>query len=310
MSFTVEVKEEMAHVMPSRPCCRRAELLALWWYGRRQGSWLVENAAIARKVVRLSRGALGEPPRVEMVRAGRHYRFLVAPPVGLPAPGEADGAPRNGCCRRSFLRGVFLASGWVADPGRGHHLELALPSREAAEEVLALLRSEELPARLARRQDTYLVYLKDGEQVSRFLIMAGAHGSVMRFENVRALKEVKNLVNRLVNAETANLGKVVDASWRQVEDVRAILAAGLWERLPRALQEVALARLRHPEVSLRELGEILQPPVGKSGVNHRLRRLHRWAERARAGGCEDSGQQELTKVYGNDTRCYKGLKED
>jgi DNA-binding transcriptional regulator WhiA len=284
LSFTAEVKEELARVMPPRSCCRRAELLALWWYGRRQGCWLVENAATARKVVRLSRGVLGEPPRVEPVRAGGHYRFLVAPPVGLPAPGGAEGAPRNGCCRRSFLRGVFLTSGWVADPGRGHHLELVLPCREAAEEVLALLEAEELPARLARRQGSYLVYLKDGEQVSRFLIMAGAHGSVMRFENVRALKEVKNLVNRLVNAETANLGKVVEASWRQVEDVRAILAAGVWEQLPRALREVALARLRHPDASLRELGETLDPPVGKSGVNHRLRRLHCWAERARAAG--------------------------
>lgn len=286
MSFTVEVKEELARVMPSRSCCRRAELLALWWYGRRQGSWLVENAATARKVVRLSRGALGKPPRVETVRAGRHYRFLVAPPAALPAPGEGDGAPRSGCCRRSFLRGVFLASGWVADPGRGHHLELALPSREAAEEVLALLQAEELPARLARRQGGHLVYLKDGEQVCRFLIMAGAHGSVMRFENVRALKEVRNLVNRLVNAETANLGKVVEASWRQVEDVQAVVAAGMWEQLPRTLQEVALARLRHPDASLKELGELLDPPVGKSGVNHRLRRLHHWAERSRSGECD------------------------
>lgn len=284
LSFTVEVKEELARVMPPRPCCRRAELLALWWYGRRQGSWLVENAATARKVVRLSRGVLGEAPRVEAVRAGGHYRFLVEPPAGLPAPGGPEGPPRDACCRRSFLRGVFLASGWVADPGRGHHLELVLPSREAAEAVLALMEAEELPARLARRQGSHLVYLKDGEQVCRFLIMAGAHGSVMRFENVRALKEVRNLVNRLVNAETANLGKVVEASWRQVEDVRAILAAGVWEQLPRALQEVALARLRHPDASLRELGETLSPPVGKSGVNHRLRRLHCWAERARAAG--------------------------
>ncbi|MEW6546947.1 MAG: DNA-binding protein WhiA [Bacillota bacterium] len=284
MSFTVQVREELARVIPERSCCRRAELLALWWYGRRQGSWLVESAATARKVVRLSRGAWGAPPRVQTVRAGNHYRFLVSPPVALPALGEPESMPRAWCCRRSFLRGVFLASGWVADPGRGNHLELVFPSREAAEGVLALLQEERLPARLARRQGGYLIYLKDGEQVSRFLTLAGAYQSVMRFENVRALKEVKNLVNRLVNAETANLGKVVEASWRQVEDIRAILAAGMWDQLPRALQEVALARLRYPEVSLRELGETLQPPVGKSGVNHRLRRLHWWADRARSAG--------------------------
>lgn len=284
MSFTVEVKEELARVIPGRECCRRAELMALWWYGRRQGSWLVESAATARKVVRLSKGALGEAPRVQTVRAGNHYRFLVCPPVALPSSGDKSTMPRLTCCRRSFLRGCFLAAGWVADPGRGHHLELCFSSRQAAEQVLVVLRGENLPARLSQRQGTYLVYLKDGEQVSRFLTLAGAHASVMRFENVRALKEVKNLVNRLVNAETANLGKVVEASWRQVEDVRVILAAGMWEQLPRALQEVALARLRYPEASLRELGENLQPPLGKSGVNHRLRRLHWWADRARSAG--------------------------
>lgn len=283
--------------MPRRDCCRRAELEGLQRYGHRLGSWTIDSAATARKVVRLGKRVWGEAPTVRSHRSGQHYRFLVAAP-----PRVLSSSPLSGlfatCCRRAYLRGCFLACGWVADPGRGCHLELAVSSREEGEVLLEILAAEELTARLGPRPTGCSVYLKDGDQVSRFLTLTGAYGSVMRFENVRALKEVKNLVNRLVNADTANVAKAVEASVRQAEDIRAVLAAGMWERLPRALREVALVRLRHPEASLRELGELLVPPVGKSGVNHRLRRLRRWAQQARAQGTSGgigSGGMEIQK---------------
>lgn len=290
MSFTFEVKEELARVMPRRDCCRRSELSALRRYGDRHGTWVVDSPAAARKVITLSKHVWGQAVAVRPFSRGDRHRFVLSPNAG--APGESADeleALRAPCCRRAFLRGVFEVAGWVADPYRGSHLELSLAGEEDTALVQALLAEEEITARRGRRQGGQLLYVKSGEQVVRFLNLTGAHGAVMRFENVRVLKEVKNLVNRLVNADTANVGKTVEAAARQIEDIRAIVSAGLWERMPPVLQQAALARLRYPEVTIRELGEFLQPPVGKSGMNHRLRRLHGWAERARQKASSDKG---------------------
>jgi DNA-binding protein WhiA len=179
----------------------------------------------------------------------------------------------NDHCRRAYLRGAFLGSGWIAAPDRQHHLELTTTTTEAADALGQMLFSYGIPVRMAYRKGYMVLYVKDADHVVDFLNLVGAHQSLLHYEDVRAMKEMKNHVNRQVNAETANLTKTVEASARQVEALERLQAAGMLEKLSPPLRELAQLRLAHPDASLKELGEMCSPPVGKSGANHRMRQL-------------------------------------
>ena len=150
-----------------------------------------------------------------------------------------------------------------------------------AEQVKELLCSFETDAKIVQRKKVYVVYVKEGSQIVDILNIMEAHVSLMELENVRILKEMRNTVNRKVNCETANINKTVSAAVKQVEDITYLRDTIGFEKLSEGLEEIALARLSHPEASLKELGELLSPPVGKSGVNHRLRKLSELAEKVR-----------------------------
>jgi DNA-binding protein WhiA len=182
------------------------------------------------------------------------------------------------CCRRAYLRGCFLGSGFLNQPGHDYHLEFVFDSNEAAEELKEILAQFGLNPSRRKRKENYLVYLKDAERVGEFLRLIGATRGVLAFENGRILKDMRNQVNRLVNCETANMGKAVNAGLCQVEVIGQIQRWAGLESLPPQLQELALLRLSHPEASLQELGRLLDPPLGKSGVNHRFRQLRLIAE--------------------------------
>lgn len=312
--FSTMVRDELAHLWPARPCDRRAELaglvraagnLALRGGGRLALTLETGHAATARKALRLLRQECGLVTDVlvqhrQRPRRGLAFRVRVPPQpdltrfleaTGVLAPdGRLQGALppavwERECDARAFLRGFFLGAGWVSRPDRGHHAELTSPDPEVAAQVARLLEHLGLPARTARRRDSVVVYLKEAAHVSAFLGLIGAHQQVLRYEDVRALKEVKNRINREVNAEAANMQKSVEAGSRQVASIRRLAAAGLLGHLPPALREMAELRLRHPDLSLRELGELCRPPVGKSGANHRMRQLLRLAaELAGPGG--------------------------
>lgn len=182
------------------------------------------------------------------------------------------------CCKRAFLRGAFLASGSMSHPEKSYHIEMVCASKVKAEQIQKLINSFGLDAKVILRKNSYVVYLKEGSQIVDLLNIMEAPIALMEMENVRILKEMRNSVNRKVNCETANINKTVSAAAKQAEDIRLIQKEIGLNKLPEGLQEIAELRLTYPDASLKELGEMLTEPLGKSGVNHRLRKLSELAE--------------------------------
>ena len=191
------------------------------------------------------------------------------------------------CCRRAFLRGAFQASGSMSDPSKSYHFEIVCSSQMMAEQIRDLICGFSMDAKIVQRKKSYVVYLKEGSQIVDILNIMEAHVSLMALENVRILKEMRNSVNRKVNCETANINKTVSAAVKQVEDITYLRDTIGFDHLPENLVEAAYARLDHQEATLKELGEALDPPVGKSGINHRLRRLSELADKVRQEHKED-----------------------
>lgn len=186
------------------------------------------------------------------------------------------------CCRKAYLRGIFLLTGSVSNPEKSYHLELVCPDLEEADLIVWLMQSLGFDPHVIGRQNHQVVYLKEGGQISDFLGAIGATNSLMKLENARIVRDIAGTVNRRVNCETANLMRTVDASVRQIRDIQYLKDRGELERLPESLKAAAELRLKLPDATLRELSEASVPPVGKSGINHRLMRLSRLAEKLRS----------------------------
>ncbi len=182
------------------------------------------------------------------------------------------------CCKRAFIRGAFLASGSISDPNKGYHFEIVCNNSNQAELLKKAMKAFDVDAKLVERNDKYVVYLKEGAQIVEALRIMEAPHSVMELENIRVVKEVRGTINRKVNCETANISKTVNAAIRQIEDINLIEKRMGIDSLPVQLQEIAYIRLENPDTPLGELGELLDPPLGKSGVNHRLKKLATIAE--------------------------------
>lgn len=179
---------------------------------------------------------------------------------------------------RGVVRGAFLGGGSITEPNTRYHLELRLETNEAREKIINILRSFAIEVKSLDRKYSYSIYIKDGEEISKFLALIGANASVLKFEDIRVIKDTKNNVNRRVNCETANLNKTVNAAVIQIEAINKIKKRKKWKSLSPSLQEVAELRLENPDATLEELGEMLTEPIGKSGVNHRLKRIIEIAE--------------------------------
>ncbi|MCL2496529.1 MAG: DNA-binding protein WhiA [Clostridiales bacterium] len=301
MSFATGVKEDLTRVLSGKPCCRKAELAAfLRLYshtrfsdGGESLSMRMENAAVARKLFTLIKGC-GLETQLNMQRKAslkRNQTFsLRIPPQPLLAQflldtGLSDNSvPRRGfaalpaatltgdeCCQRSYLRGAFLAAGYISRPEGGYHLEISLADFRQALYLQKLLAGFELQAKMTRRKGLIILYLKEGEQISRFLSVIGSHRSLLEFESTRVDKDMRNKVNRLVNCDKANVDKTVEAALRQIERIRLIENGPGLKSLTAPLRETALLRLQYPEASLSELSDI--SGLGRSAINHRLRRL-------------------------------------
>lgn len=309
-SFSAEVKNDLARFIGRRACCRTAELAALLRMGavltlgakRTVGlAFTTENAAVARKALMLLKGSAGVMTELTVSRSRRlkkrnSYRVHVLPSREVAAlmgrlglmrgsalnMGTDSALLKKTCCRKAYLRGAFLGGGSVSRPDAGYHVELVTESYSFAELLLSLLRTMGYPAGLTDRKENYIVYLKESDAIIDFFSLLGAEKAAEAFEVTRNLKEVKNQVNRLVNCETANVQKSVDAAGRQIAAIRALEAAGGVERLSAGLKEMAAARLEHPTATLAELSALLG--IGKSGVNHRLRKLAALAEEKEGRG--------------------------
>ncbi len=312
MSFSSEVKEELSEQIASGRHCRLAETAAILSLcgkivitenDRYCVKIQTENLAVARKYFTLLRKTFNIRAEVS-VRKSREVRFysviVSKDPEARRLLGETclldeDGnvsecmSPmhhrllRQNCCRRAFIRGAFLAVGSVSDPKKSYHFEIVCTAPEKARQLQELLASYDVDAKVVLRKRHYVVYIKEGSQIVELLGLMGAHISLMQLENVRIVKEMRNSVNRKVNCETANLNKTVSAAVRQAEDIRYIQEKIGLDKLPMDLEETARLRLEHIEASLKELGDMLSPKVGKSGVNHRLRKLSQIADDLREG---------------------------
>ena len=179
---------------------------------------------------------------------------------------------------RLYIREAFIKSGSMNDPNKKYHLQIMFKEKAKAEEMQTLLNNFNIHAKIIKKEKDYMLYLKDGEEISEFLALVGANKSVIKFEEVRVIKETRNDINRLVNCETANLNKTINASVKQIEDINKIKKAGKFNELPETLKEIAEVRINNPEMSLIELGKLLDKPIGKSGVNHRLKKLSQISE--------------------------------
>ena len=185
------------------------------------------------------------------------------------------------CCKRAYIRGAFITAGSMSDPGKSYHFEIVCNTLEEAEYLRSLICVFELDGKIVERKRNYVVYLKEGSQIVDILNVMEAHVALLEFENIRIMKDMRNSVNRKVNCETANINKTVSAAVRQMEDIKYIRDTVGFDKLPEGLKDVALTRLAYPDATLKELGGLLASPVGKSGVNHRLRKLSEIAVKLR-----------------------------
>lgn len=198
--------------------------------------------------------------------------------------GVPDKIIKNESCKRAYIKGAFLGGGSISNPEKTYHLEFVTHDQDYANELSELINSYKLNSKVIQRKNSFVIYLKEGEQIVDLLNIIGAHNALLELENIRIMKEMRNNVNRIVNCETANLSKTVNAAVRQVESIKLIQNEIGLDRLPKNLKEVAKLRLAFPDESLKELGAMLNPPVGKSGVNHRLRRIEKIADELRKEG--------------------------
>ena len=291
MSFSSEIKQELSWQLPSARHCRLGEISAILSFcshveagteGTGNVRMHTENLAVARKYFTLLKKTFNINMNVS-VRQNRkphgNRSFEITALTDMTAVRHV--LIQNPCCRRAYIRGAFLASGSVSDPEKGYHFEIVCADSARAEQLSAMLESFGIEAKITLRKHSYILYVKEGSQIADILNVMEAHVGLMKFENIRILKEMRNSVNRQVNCETANLNKTVSAAVKQIEDIQYIQSTIGFEKLPENLAEIARLRLEQPGMSLKELGQMLTPPVGKSGVNHRLRKLSFIAEELR-----------------------------
>lgn len=317
MSFSGNVKEELSHHLGSARHCRIAETAAIISIcggvmidsrGRYSLKIHTENLSVARKcftlltktfnirtdiAIRTNRMKGSVSYYIVVKEHDAALRILQATKL-IDQYGEVEeelSVVRNiviqeTCCKRAFIRGAFLASGSMSDPEKSYHFEIVCATREKAEQIQKIMKCFELDGKIVLRKKSFVVYLKEGSQIADVLNVMEAHVALMEFENVRILKDMRNTVNRKVNCETANINKTVSAAVKQIDDIRYIQETKGLDKLPEGLKDMALTRLTYPEASLKEMGSLLTPPVGKSGVNHRLRKLSEMAEelRTKQGG--------------------------
>lgn len=278
MSFSAEVKEELQKQVGKSRHCQIAELAAMIAFD----GIGIENHLLNEKYQAL----VGElfPGEKDVAE----WRILELVKMWDEKQQKPEiNSTVNGlllqqvCCRRAFLRGAFLAGGSISDPNKSYHFEIVCKTLEQAEQLRDIINSFAMEAKIVERKKHQVVYLKEGAQIVDMLNIMEAHVALMNLENVRILKEMRNSVNRKVNCETANISKTVNAAVKQLEDIVFIRDKAGLDSLPDNLREIALLRLENPDAPLKELGTFLDPPVGKSGVNHRLSRISEIAETLR-----------------------------
>ena len=307
MSFSGEVKKELCEQISPARHCRLAEISAIIAFcgklvvDKSQTLTLklqTESTILTKKIFLLlkqvfrvsaelsTKSISAKKNLYELMLTPEETSLVMAACKLTMAEEEKNGYPlmveptvvTKSCCKRSFIRGAFLAAGSVSNPNKAYHFEIVVSQEKNGELLCEVMRSFEIDAKMIERKYHYVVYVKEGSQIVDLLNIMEAHVALMEFENVRILKDMRNTINRKVNCEAANINKTVKAATRQVEDILFIKEKVGLATLAEGLEEIAVLRTTYPEASLKELGEMLSPPVGKSGVNHRLKKISEIAE--------------------------------
>ena len=310
MSFSQEIKEELSRQFPAARHCQLAELAAIisacGAVSVRKNHRLVlllesENILVIRKAGTLIRKLFRFSPEYRMYVSGEQKKNRIYS-LAVPDPEQTArvlkavkyltergvlrelSLPVNGillhssCCRRAFIRGAFLAAGSVSNPEKSYHLEIVCTEEDKAEQIREAVCSFDVDARVVQRKQAFVVYVKESDGISDIFNVMEAHQGLMKMENIRILRGISGKLNRSVNCETANLNKTVAASVNQTRSIEIIRDTIGLAALPAPLRQMAEVRLSYPDTPLAELGKLMDPPVGKSGVNHRLRKLKQIAE--------------------------------
>lgn len=313
MSFASDVRGELARTPMEDACCARSELTgallcanAITWRGRKRYAVTLtasEASTVRRYFAMLKRfyGIIGQIRALSGDTLNNQTRYQLVIPeeeaYGLLQALElleegalfdlrtlpVDETVRYSCCKKAFVRAAFTLCGAISHPDRDYHIEIAAPNEALAGFIVQQLNAFEIEARVSLRKSKYVVYLKRAEEISDMLSLLGAGKAMMAFENVRVKKEVSNRVNRQLNCDNSNINRSMNAAEAQIRDIRYIDAELGLDKLPRTLRDMAYTRANNPEMPLAELGELMDPPLGKSGVNARLRRISAIAEKLRCG---------------------------
>jgi len=296
MSFSRDAKLELCKIKTPRVCCMASEIYGALLFGNKfdiGGIRLVTEleqfsermALLMRKVFGIAfdeRKGRGSPKGVLAISSAEDIRTIFARYGTEPNASSAlhlnAAVLEEDHCREAFIRGVFLSAGNVTDPERGYHLELVTHHYNLSGEVVALLQDMGFSPKITTRKANYVIYFKDSEQIEDFLTKCGAPSSALSLMSAKVEKDIRNNINRRVNCEAANIYKTVDAAQRQLAAIKALIAEGYLDRLSATLVDAAKLRLEHPELSLTELALSADPPVSRSGLNHRLNRLINIAE--------------------------------
>lgn len=293
MSFSGDVKEELVKLDSSARHCQIAELAAIMVYSNavrysgdneayieiQSDTLYLENksAELISKILGVNKteAFMLNKDKIKVQKLLETIKYakgdLLVNPILV----------KSMCCKRVFLRGVFLSIGSMSNPEKGYHLEFVCEANVQAEQLLDTLAVFGIEAKVVQRKKYQVVYIKESEGIVELLNVIGAHVSLMKLENLRILKDMRNSINRRVNCEAANITKTVNAATKQIEDIQYIKEHYGFDNLSDNLREIAQLRLDYPDATLKELGQYLVPTVGKSGVNHRLRKLCELAEEIR-----------------------------
>ncbi len=317
MSFASETKNELARLTPEKKCCMLAEIAG---FTRMCGSirlqagsggmrmrlvLTTDNPAVARHYIKLFKDYFGVDMEIEVEQGGTLSKgklyalhvvgedermseqilretgiLMVRAGMNYISDGIYDGIIKTKCCRKSYLRGIFLGAGSITDPEKAYHIEFVCSTEALANDVKKLINSfVDLHAKVVTRKKSYVVYVKESEQIIDILNILKAHGQLLKFEEVRIMKDLRNKTNRITNCDNANMDKTLDAAGRQLGAIRKIEEIKGLGALPDKLEQAARLRLENPDVSLAELAAMSDPPMTKSGLNNRLRKIEEFADK-------------------------------
>ena len=303
MSFSGEVKEELAKLENDARHCQIAELAAILVYSGAAGARGIEIPSdtplvasrcqlLLHKLQLDSELEISGAQEQNRLRLDKNDSSVIKKVFQVTKYREGDNLVnplviKSLCCKRACLRGAFLSIGSMSNPEKGYHLEFVCSDTQQAGQLVDTLLCYEIHAKVVARKKYQVVYIKESEEIVELLNVIGAHISLMNLENLRILKDMRNSINRQVNCETANITKTANAAAKQIGDIQYIREHYGFDNLADNLRQVARLRLEYPDATLKELGEYLTPRVGKSGVNHRLRKLSELAETLRNGSLSE-----------------------